>query len=271
MADKDIDSVNTQDMEDDLENVETQEPESEATKSENDKNLEKMLPASYVNELVKKAKRKGERKMAQQLEEAQAELERLRGQSQPQSEAQPQQQQQQQQPSSIGGMQQPNMEDIERRAVEAMERKLKEREDAMRQEALQKQMESVAEKYYSKMEQGKQLYDDFEDITASFDPAAFPSLVYLASEVDNTPAVIYELQKNPSKLTHLAFLVERSPQMARSEIGKLSQSIKANQQAMQEERQTSEPLSRMQPSKVGADNGQPKTVRDYKNASWLKA
>lgn len=263
MADKDIDSVDTQDNELDS----AVEIPDEDSKSEKENNKpEKMLPASRVTQLIKKAKHEGERKMAQQLEELQAELERLK-QAQP---PQPRQMEQQQAPS-IGGIQQPNMQDIEQRAIAAIEQRLKEREETARQEALQRHMEDVADSFFDKMERGKEMYQDFEDITASFDPAAFPSLVYLANEVDNTPAVIYELQKNPSKLTHLAFLVEKSPNMARREIAKLSESIKANQRALQEERQTSEPLSRMQPSTiVGADNGEPKTVRDFKNASWLK-
>lgn len=263
MADKDIDSVDTQDNE--LESA-VEIPEEDSKSEKEDNKPEKMLPASRVTQLIKKAKHEGERKMAQQLEEARAELERLKQAQQ----TQPEQIAQQQAPS-IGGIQQPNMQEVEQRAIAAIEQRLKEREEAVRQEALQRHMQDVADSFFSKMERGKEMYQDFEDITASFDPAAFPSLVYLANEVDNTPAVIYELQKNPSKLTHLAFLVERSPSMARREIAKLSESIKANQQALQEERHASEPLSRLKPSTtVGADNSQPKTVRDFKNASWLK-
>lgn len=270
MADKDIKSVDTQDnIVDEVEDSQELESKTENNDVKDTKKPEKMLSVSRVNQLVKKAKYEGEQKMAEQLEQAQAELQRLREQQQATENPA---QQQQAQPSSIGGIQQARPEEIERQIAEAMERKLKEREEAMQKQAVENQMKQVADQFFSKMEQGKQMFDDFEDITASFDPAAFPSLVYLANEVENTPAVIYELQKNPSKLTHLAFLVERSPQMARHEIAKLSQSITANQQAIQQEsRQADEPLSRMQPSKVGADNGQPKSVRDYKNADWLKA
>ena len=38
---------------------------------------EKMLPASQVNELIKKAKRKGEQKMQEQLDAAQQQIEQL--------------------------------------------------------------------------------------------------------------------------------------------------------------------------------------------------
>lgn len=263
MADKDIADVDLQDTNDDVDSEEVSQ----------DEQPEKMLPVSRVNKLVQKAKKDGERKMAEQLEQLQAQLQQQQAGGEPQAQPEPEQQppqQQQQSPQSMGGIQQPDMQEIERRAIEAMKREMQANQEAQQKEAMQREVENVANQYYSKMAQGKELYDDFDEITAQFDPAAFPSLVYLANEADNTPAIIYELQKNPAKLTHLATLVDRSPQMARNEIGKLSQSIKANQQAQQEAKEAQEPLNRMQPSKVGTDSGDLESVRDYKNASFLK-
>lgn len=262
MADKDIADVDLQETNDDVDSDQQLDQE---------KQPEKMLSVSHVNKLVKKAKKDGERKMAQQLEELQAQLQQQQAGDDSQPQPEPEQQPPQQQaPQSMGGIQQPNMQEIEQRAIEAVRQEMKANQQARQQEALQREVEQVANQYYSKMAQGKELYDDFDEITAQFDPAAFPSLVYLANEADNTPAIIYELQKNPAKLTHLATLVDRSPQMARNEIGKLSQSIKANQQAQQEAKEAQEPLNRMQPSKVGTDSGNLESVRDYKNASFLK-
>lgn len=265
MADKDIADVDLQETND----------EANSEEQHQEKQPEKMLSVSHVNKLVQKAKKDGERKMAQQLEELQAQLEQAKSAEGQQPQAQPEAQQQpvqpqQQSPSSMGGMQQPDMQEIERRAIEAMKREMQANQEAQQKEALQREVEQVANQYYSKMAQGKELYDDFEEITAEFDPAAFPSLIYLANEADNTPAIIYELQKNPAKLTHLATLVDRSPQMARNEIAKLSRSIKANQQAIKEDKEAQEPLNRMQPSKVGTDSGNLESVRDYKNASFLR-
>ena len=81
------------------------EPE-DNTKSE-ESPPEKMLPASRVNELIKKAKLKGEQKMQEQLDATKQELEQLKAQ-QGQQQAQQQepmqqgQQQQQQQSESAG-------------------------------------------------------------------------------------------------------------------------------------------------------------------------
>ena len=87
--------------------------------------------------------------------------------------------------------------------------------------------------------------------------------------MDNTPAIIYELRKNPGKLADLAVLVERSPNMARSELTKLSESIKRNDEAKRTLQEAQDPLNRLKPSPVGADNGK-RTIRDYKNSPFLR-
>ena len=157
---------------------------------------EKMLTASQVNELVKRAKRKGEQKMQEQLEATRAELEQLKAQQGQQQEAQ-----QPQMPQGIdpAALQQLVAEQIAQQAAEAQ------RKQAEAQ--LHEEVNQVAQQYHGKMAQGKTLYDDFEAVTADFNAAEFPQLVYLANELDNTAAVIYALRKNPGKLAQLATLV----------------------------------------------------------------
>jgi DNA repair exonuclease SbcCD ATPase subunit len=150
-----------------------------------------------------------------------------------------------------------------------VQQKQQEQADQAHLAQLEKEVNEVAQQYFGKLAQGKELYEDFDAITSGFDPAAFPQLVYLATQTDNTAAIIYELQKNPSKLATLATLVERSPNMARAELAKLSQSIKTNQEAKSNLQEAQDPLSRLKPSPVGTDNGT-KTVRDFKNASFLR-
>jgi len=127
----------------------------------------------------------------------------------------------------------------------------------------------VAQQYFGKMAQGKDMFEDFEAITADFNPAEFPQLVFLANQMDNTPAIIYELRKNPGKLADLAVLIEKSPNMARNELSKLSESIKRNDEAKRNLQEPQDPLNRLKPSPVGTDNGT-KSVRDFKAASYLK-
>lgn len=225
---------------------------------------EKMLSVSRVNELVKKAKRDGERKMQEQLDAAKQQIEQLQAQqAQPVQEApqQPMQQQQQQQQ----GMSPEQMQQI----MQMVQKKQAEEAEKAHQAQLEKEVNEVAQQYFGKLAQGREAFEDFDAVTADFDPAAFPQLVYLATQADNTAAIIYELQKNPSKLANLAVLVDKSPTMARNEIAKLSRSIKANEEAKNNLQEAQSPLNRLKPSPVGTDSGT-KTVRDYKSASFLK-
>ena len=222
---------------------------------------EKMLTASQVNELVKRAKRKGEQKMQEQLDATRQELEQLKAQQGQQQEAPQQQQQQPPQGIDPAQLQQLVAQQIAQQQEEAMRKQ--------HEEKLHQEVNQVAQQYFGKMAQGTSLYEDFEAITADFNPAEFPQLVYLANELDNTAAVIYELRKNPGKLAQLATLVKESPGIARSELNNLSQSIKRNDEAKRNLQEPQDPLNRLKPSPVGADNGQ-KTVKDFKGASFLR-
>ncbi len=236
-------------------------------KESSDSPPEKMLPASQVNELIKKAKRKGEQKMQEQLDAAKQQIEQLQGQQaqqpvqqqqQPPMQQPPQQQQQQ-------GMSPEQMQQV----MQMVQQKQQEEAEKAHQAQLEKEVNEVAEQYFGKLAQGKEMFEDFDAVTANFDPAAFPQLVYLATQADNTAAIIYELQKNPSKLATLATLVERSPSMARAELAKLSQSIKTNEEAKNNVQEAQNPLNRLKSSPTGTDNGT-KGVRDYKQASYLR-
>jgi vacuolar-type H+-ATPase subunit I/STV1 len=229
---------------------------------------EKMLPASQVNELIKKAKRKGEQKMQEQLDAAKQQIEQLQTQ---------QAQQQVQNTAQTGSSQQPQQgqqqgvdtQQVMQQVMQQLQQKQQEDEQKRHQEQIEQEVNQVAQQYFGKMAQGKDMFEDFEAITADFNPAEFPQLVFLANQMDNTPAIIYELRKNPGKLADLAVLVEKSPSMARNELSKLSESIKRNDDAKRNLQEPQDPLNRLKPSPVGTDSGT-KSVRDFKQASYLK-
>ena len=232
---------------------------------------EKMLPASRVNQLVQQAKRDGARKMQEQLDAAKQQIEQLQSQQAQQqlqntaqtgSPQQPQQQQGQQQ----GGV---DAQQIQQQVMQMMQQKMQEDEARRHQEQLEKEVNEVAQQYFGKIAQGKEAFEDFDAVTADFDPAAFPQLVYLATQTDNTAAIIYELQKNPAKLAQLSVMVDKSPAQARKMLASLSESIKTNDDAKRNLQEAQDPLSRLKPSPVGTDSGT-KTVRDFKSASFLK-
>lgn len=232
---------------------------------------EKMLPASQVNELIKKAKRKGEQKMQEQLDAAKQQIEQLQSQQAQQGlqntaqtgSPQPPQQQQGQQQGGIDAQQ------LQQQVMQLIQQKQQEDEQKRHQEQIEQEVNQVAQQYFGKMAQGKEMFEDFEAMTAEFNPAEFPQLVFLANQMDNTPAIIYELSKSPGKLADMSVLVDKSPTRARSEMAKLSESIKRNDEAKRNLQETQDPLNRLKPSPVGTDNGT-KSVRDFKAASYLR-
>jgi hypothetical protein len=242
---------------------ETNVGEEEVSKETESSQPEKMLPVSRVNELIKKAKHNGAKQMQEQLDAANQQIEQLQNQQQAQPE---QQQMQQQQPmQQQQGMSQEQMQQV----MQMVQKKQQEEAEKAHQAQLEKEVNDVAQQYFGKLAQGKDMYEDFEAVTADFDPAAFPQLVYLATQTDNTAAIIYELQKNPAKLAQLSVMVDKSPAQARKMMASLSESIKTNVDAKNNLQEAQDPLSRLKPSPVGTDKGT-KTVRDYKNASYLK-
>lgn len=209
---------------------------------------EKMLPVSRVEELVKKAKLKGRDSMQAELDALKAENAQLKN------------------GGSMGGMAVSapvDPESIKQQVLQDLQKQMQQANEQRAQEELEREANKIADSYKAKMSSGKDTYEDFDTVMSDFNPAAFPNLVYLANQVDNTPAVMYELMKNPSKWATLAVLSERDPNAAQSMISKISASIKANEQAKAEEKNVPPPLSRMSPSTTGQDNGT-KTVRDFK-------
>jgi hypothetical protein len=156
--------------------------------------------------------------------------------------------------------------------AEALYQQMQER---LHQELAQKQFEEkmtqVANDYYSKLDAGKDKYEDFEKVMGDFEEHNFPELVFLVSGLDNAADVMYELSKNPQKLATIDYLARRSEKKARAELNSLSQSITANQQAKAEAtaQTTNSPLDRLQPSRIsGSSDGM--SIRDLRSQPWLK-
>ena len=156
--------------------------------------------------------------------------------------------------------------------TDAMYQQIRERLNKdMHEQQLNAEITKVADNYYSRMASGPEKYEDFEDVTSGFDPSAFPQLVYIASNLDNASDVIYELSKNPMKLSNLNSLAEKSPKFAAQEMLKLSESISNNQRAQADAEQysTDDPLSKIQPSRVTGNNGK-LSISDLRKQPWLK-
>lgn len=216
------------------------------TEISQDPSLEKMIPASRVEELIKKTKFKTREKMQDELEMLRQENEKLKQ-------------------SSMGGMMTPSIdaESLKRQVMDDLKMQFQAEREDLAKKQLEEQVHGIVNSYHSKMQTGKEMFEDFDEIMADFDPAAFPNLVLLTNQVDNTPEVMYELMKNPGKLGTVLVMSKEHPEGAKSIINRLSASIKANKQAQAQERNVSEPLSRLQSSPTGGASGEP-TIKDFK-------
>lgn len=223
------------------------------TLSDDMEQQEKMLSQSEVNKIVQREKIRAAQSAKREVEERyQRDLEAIQAQSQHQSQ---------------------RNENIPREIdADAIYQQVQERFNAeMQQKQLEQNLSQVADNYLSKMRQGPEVYDDFEEVTKDFDPTAFPQLIYLVSGIDNAADVIYDLSKNPLKLAGLDRIAEKNPRQAHSELLKLSRSIAENRQALNDagSQSVSAPLDRLQPSKVSGSNGK-MGIRDLRSQDWLR-
>jgi len=141
----------------------------------------------------------------------------------------------------------------------------------MQQKAFETEMSTVADNYLSKADLARTTYEDFDKVTANFNPGDFPQLVYLVSGMENGGSVIYELAKNPKNLMLLSQMAKEAPQMAQQELATIAQSITLNKQAVDNagDFETPAPLDRLNPSRVSGGNGE-QSIKDLKAAPWLR-
>lgn len=127
----------------------------------------------------------------------------------------------------------------------------------------------IASEFFTKIEAGKGKLTDFDKVIGDLDLRTIPFHVQLANMVDNTAEVMYELAKNPTKIGQLQSLIDidlragRQPKLALTEMKRLSQSIKDNEQGGKF-RAPNEPLSQLRPSNAGTGNQGALSVGDYK-------
>jgi|WetSurMetagenome_2_1015567.scaffolds.fasta_scaffold24785_5 hypothetical protein len=214
---------------------------------------QKMLPQEEVNRIVAREKARAAESARREVEERyQRDLEALNAQRMAQEQR------------NAEVSREVDANTIYQQVQERFNREMQERQ-------LRTQMENVANSYLQKVEEAKKNYDDFDEVTKTFDPTKFPQLTYMLSGIQNAGDVLYELQKNPEKLGTIDHLASKSPDHAQILLLKLSQSIANNRQAQADAQtqQVSEPLDRLQPSRVSGSNGK-MTISDLRNQPWLR-
>jgi hypothetical protein len=205
----------------------------------------------HVTDLIKKEKeaayRKAQREFQAQLDQAKT------GQTQ-----------------SMGGMQQIDPDEIANRAIAKLQEQYESATQEQRKAEYTAFVNEQAKSYLEKMDRSGGMADDFKEMTARFKPDKFKDVFFLANSYENTPAIIYELGKNPEKLAQINLMMKDDPDMAKIMMDNLSQSIKFNEDAKQNNKSAEPPLSRPKPSLAAGSDSGAMSLADLKMSPFLR-
>lgn len=214
---------------------------------------QKMLTQEQVNEIVKREKLAVAERTRQEMQAQMAQMA-------PQAPEQPQ-----------GNADSSSVDQMYQEVRSRLQREFQEEQQKQAQAQAEAGANDLAQKYFLSMGKGHELFDDFNEIMADFNPAAFPQTVALATQEfgDMTPQLMYELVKNPQKLADIDGLANKSPAMAKRMLKGLADSIKTNESAKQEHVSAPAPLNRPKSSMSGANTGE-MTLKDLKKLPSLR-
>lgn len=219
--------------------------------------VEKTLPQSEVNKLVGGVKAEAyEKGRAAAL----AEFQRQQSMAAPTTTQAP----------SFGGMPTAT-QDISGLVAQQVDQRFQEMNKKIQEQNNREMGDKIANDFTTRLGAVKANYDDFDTVTEAFPFAAFPNTVLTSLNFENTGDIAYELAKNPSKIKSIDDLAQidilnaqRGIQsnLAYREMQKLSESLRINK-AAQNVKTANPPLSQIQPSPTGTDNGS-KTTTDFR-------
>lgn len=127
----------------------------------------------------------------------------------------------------------------------------------------------VANEFNSKMNAAKAKYQDFDEVISDLNLNTMLPVVSWANSFDNTADIMYDLAKNPTKLSNVMNLANAGQsQLAYKELMKLSQSIKVNENALKVP-QPNAPLNQLKSSAIGSDNGE-SDVQAYQKQDYCR-
>ena len=210
-----------------------------------------------------KGKREGLMELQQQQQAAQQS-------APPEMAAQPvaqppqqQAQQPQQQPQSLGGMQQMSPDQIRQMIQEHAPQVL---QDHFRNIENKQTVDS----FVSKMKAAEARHPGLESKLNELDYSTIAPIIKAANEMENTGDIMAELLDNPMKMGNLTSLIYTQPKLAHKAMQELSNSIKQNQTAIDQEQSANEPFGTIKSSvNAGMDNGA-QNVSDFRKMPWLR-
>jgi hypothetical protein len=223
---------------------------------------EKMLPQSHVNDLVGRTKHESYEKGKQ---DAVAEWQK-------QNNVAPSQPTPNTGQQSSGNMPQMSQADLDKLVTDKVNSLDQQRQQQTHDEYWRKQGQDVATEINKKLADGRTRYEDYDTVVTPDVVKNIPEIAFLANSFDNTADVMYDVIKDSEKLIQIEGLLKTAKEkgsqfhqnLAFERLKNLSNSIKANKAAAENQPHIKEPLSQIKPSNVGAGNGS-NTIATFKN------
>ncbi len=233
-------------MTEELESViQSDEPVAEAIEPivENEVAEERVFKSSQVKKVVEREKAKA---FERGKKEALMQLQQEQMQNQGEQEQAPMQQQQPMnngQSVGLGGMKQITQADIERMIAEKAPQ-------ALQQHVQKLQQDQMVNTFVSKMQMAEQKHPGIQSEldNLNYSDPRIPAFIALANNMENTGDIMKEVLDNPSKMETLLNMAYNQPYQAQKALKSLSDSIKTNEQAKDEEVQARDPLSQIKSS-----------------------
>jgi hypothetical protein len=223
-------------------------PASESSSSESSysTSTEKMIPQSKVDEIVKTVKFDADRRFDDYRKQYESSAQNNQRLEQPQFATK---------------------DDVARAVQEQLDRLTRQAEA----QAQEQHVNGIVNTFKSKMQIGKEKYQDFEDVAKNIEYSTIPNVIErLTAEVDNVADVLYDLAKNrPLQLMELENLAAKQPNLARQALRELSESIKVNDRAKDVKR-AQEPLRQITQSNVGIDDGSDPSIGELRKITPWK-
>jgi predicted nucleic acid-binding Zn-ribbon protein len=142
---------------------------------------------------------------------------------------------------------------------------------SMMQEAQQKQQaaknEEMIQGFVQKLRSAEEKHPGLEEKLGNYDykqGSGMTEIVMAANQLENTADIMQEVIEHPNKMANLITLAKDQPYALQQAMQALSASIKRNQEAVAQEQESKDPMSRLKPSpQAGADNGA-MSVNDFR-------
>jgi hypothetical protein len=166
--------------------------------------------------------------------------------------------------SSMGGMDMPNVDQMYDTFKDKMLKELQEQQRLADEEARKREVQEMAQRFFTGMSKGKEFAPDFDAVTGKINLDQLPNLITLIAEREDLAPLMYEFANNPQVAAELNDLVLLSPDYVMNKIDSIANSIRANQEALENKPKVNAPLSTVKPSISTGAGGDEPSMSDLK-------